>query len=429
MKFKKYCTVFIAFIMYFNVFSQAHAAKNYNVKTIVYDPLAKVIEATTLDRIAEKTMQRTARVPVTASATGSTVASMIRFGVAGALIYGVVEGAGWIIENGIVKKPVESQVVDPSVEFVWVPINVDQSSSDPKCRSRQYYPTTTLAIAHSKSCAELQEMKNITCSMTSISQIDCKGFWKNDTTPSLSGQIFREKNPNYNPNLEPKYVPVPETELGDKVNNSPQAPQIIPDVYNPNNPAGGKAPQATSDALDRAVPVPETEPEGSTQVNPETGKGTFKLPAFCEWASVMCAWYEKYQDDSKKTDEHRDLEKDVWKQEKTAREEEKQHREDEKTFWQKVTDFFDWAQKEPEKEDTEVDILDQEKDEPDTSIHFATECPAKFPLTFNWNGQTLDFSFDFTIWCQAISTFVYPIVVALGSLHALYIVAGVRQDG
>ena len=52
---KKYFTAFLAFIIYFNVFSQAHAAKNYNVKTITYDPLERVISATILDQIAEKT--------------------------------------------------------------------------------------------------------------------------------------------------------------------------------------------------------------------------------------------------------------------------------------------------------------------------------------------------------------------------------------
>lgn len=87
----------------------------------------------------------------------------------------------------------------------------------------------------------------------------------------------------------------------------------------------------------------------------------------------------------------------------------------------------DWV-KEPEKDITEIDLDNPVQTEPDTKISFSTACPAKIPLTFNWNGQTLDFSFDFSIWCESISTYVFPIVVALGSLHALYIVAGVRQD-
>lgn len=92
-------------------------------------------------------------------------------------------------------------------------------------------------------------------------------------------------------------------------------------------------------------------------------------------------------------------------------------------------DAVDYFKSEPEQTDNTLDISEENKTQPDTTISFQTSCPAKIPLTFNWNGQTLDFSFDFTIWCESISTFVYPIVVALGSLHALYIVAGVRQDG
>lgn len=92
-------------------------------------------------------------------------------------------------------------------------------------------------------------------------------------------------------------------------------------------------------------------------------------------------------------------------------------------------DAVDYFKSEPEQTDNTLDIGEENQTQPDTTISFQTSCPAKIPLTFNWNGQTIDFSFDFTIWCESISTFVYPIVVALGSLHALYIVAGVRQDG
>lgn len=92
-------------------------------------------------------------------------------------------------------------------------------------------------------------------------------------------------------------------------------------------------------------------------------------------------------------------------------------------------DAVDYFKSEPEQTDNTLDLGEENQTQPDTTISFQTSCPAKIPLTFNWNGQTLNFSFDFTIWCESISTFVYPIVVALGSLHALYIVAGVRQDG
>lgn len=91
-------------------------------------------------------------------------------------------------------------------------------------------------------------------------------------------------------------------------------------------------------------------------------------------------------------------------------------------------DVKDWV-KDPENTDNNLDLDDQSQPEPNTQINFSTSCPAKIPLNFSWNGQSLDFSFDFSIWCESISTFVYPIVVALGALHALYIVSGVREDG
>ena len=106
-------------------------------------------------------------------------------------------------------------------------------------------------------------------------------------------------------------------------------------------------------------------------------------------------------------------------------------------YWQTVLGWRDSAVEyvdslfaEPEQTDNELDIPQTDgTTQPDSSINLSTSCPSKIPLTFSWNGQSIDFSFDFSIWCQAISTYVYPIVVLLGALHALYIVSGVRQDG
>ncbi|NUF65010.1 hypothetical protein HUN33_14815 [Acinetobacter bereziniae] len=440
MKLKKYCTVFLAFIMYFNVFSQAHAAKNYNVKTIVYDPLEKVINATVLDQIAEKTMQKSAKVPVTSYATGSTVAAMIRMGIAGAAIYGLVQGVGWVIENGVVKKPVDNGQIN--TEFYWFS-NTIWSDGDSVCKNPTRFSTGDPAVNEFKSCAIQNRLTDPSCAMNNFDQYKCKAYNRDGYVLDFF-IVDRVKNQNYDPNQT--LVPVSDTELGDKVNNSPQAPQILPDVYNPNNPAGGQAPQLTSDALDNAIPTPETDPTGSTKPKPNVdtdGDGKpdvydpdkpsvgedFTLPEFCSWAVTVCEWYKKYKEDSKQAEAQRQSEQVAWQREEIARQQEEAQREKERTFWEKVTEFFDWAQKDPEKEDTEVDVDNPDQTEPDTTISFSTACPAKIPLTFNWNGQTLDFSFDFTIWCEAVSTFVYPIVVALGSLHALYIVAGVRHDG
>lgn len=96
-----------------------------------------------------------------------------------------------------------------------------------------------------------------------------------------------------------------------------------------------------------------------------------------------------------------------------------------KTKVQEASDYF----KEETNQDTELNIQDETQQEPDTTINFASTCPDKIPIMLEWNGRTIDFSFDFSIWCNATSTFLKPVVIALGSLHALYIVAGIRQDG
>lgn len=158
-------------------------------------------------------------------------------------------------------------------------------------------------------------------------------------------------------------------------------------------------------AKGQAVPKEQANtenPASSPTANPKGSDLTLNFPVFCNWAPSVCqaanVVIQKPQE---------------WAQ-------------DIKSAYDDAVDYF---KSEPEQTDNELDIDQNTDSEPDSSISFSTSCPAKIPLTFQWNGGTLDFSFDFTMWCEAISTYVYPIVVALGSLHALYIVAGVRQDG
>lgn len=134
--------------------------------------------------------------------------------------------------------------------------------------------------------------------------------------------------------------------------------------------------------LEQANPVSE-DSEVITKPDPETGLNNFTLPAFCSWATPVC----------------------------TA-----------------ITDFKKWANEEPDT-DTEIDI-DQETEQPvNSTFKFSKDCPASIPLVFSWNGGQLDFTFNFSMLCDVLSTYIYPIVVALGGLHAVYIVSGVRRDG
>ncbi|MFW1942425.1 virulence factor TspB C-terminal domain-related protein [Acinetobacter guillouiae] len=415
------------------------AGKNYNVKTITYDPLEKVISATILDQIAEKTMQKTAKVPVTSYATGSTVAAMIRMGVAGAVIYGLVEGVGWVIENGVVKKPVDDGELH--TEYYWKS-NSSWSEGSEGCKNPTKFSTGEPAVNEFKSCAVQNKLTDPSCSMNNFEQYKCKAY--NERGSVLDWfTIDRFKNQNYDPNQT--LVPVSDTELGDKVNNSPQAPQILPDVYNPNNPAGGKAPESTSDALDNAIPTPETEPTGGTKPKPNkdtNGDGIpdtydpelpslgdeFTLPEFCSWAVTMCEWYKKYKEDSKQAEAQRESEKVAWQQEEIARQKEESQREKESNFWQKVEDWFKkWDDTPEQNDDTEVEVDQPEHQDIDTTINFGGSCPQPISVPYSFAGASGTIEFSYEPLCQ-IASFIKPVVITVSAFSAALIIGGIRTE-
>lgn len=411
-------------------------AEKWVVEKVVYESVAKVIDVTAkrATAVASNDPFYKARVPVTAGATGSTVASMIRLGLAGAVIYGLVEGVGWIIDNGIVKKPDDPEYVG---QFYYIN-NVDGKK----------YSSATAACD-----ARYQDIKNkypntagFKVTMLSPISYECLVY---DTTPEAGGFRIRIERIEETKPL-PKYVPVSDTELGDEVNNSPQAPQILPDVYNPNNPAGGKAPQSTSDALDNANPQTDTNPNGETKPKPNVdtdGDGKpdvydpekpslgedFTLPEFCSWAITVCEWYKKYKQDSEQAQAQRESEKVAWQREEIARQQEEAQREKERTFWQKVEDWFDWTKEQPDKDDSN-DIEVKKPDEFDTSIFskdrfsVSRQCPVPEQHTLNVTGISVNFSFDMTPICDVL-TLARPALVACSYLYAAYIVIGAARNG
>ena len=239
----------------------------------------------------------------------------------------------------------------------------------------------------------------------------------------------RLENPAYDANAEPESKPeksipldvvaakvISNAEAGDS-NAKVATTAAVADIVNDAQKDDAKARPIVNQLEANAKTEADNTATGETKPNTETG-GTdlaLEFPTFCGWAPQVCEaaqtvisfpqtltnWWDSANQKA-----------DSWS----------------KSVSEAWTAVKDWV-KEPENKNTEIDIDNPTQNEPDTTISFSTACPAKIPLMFNWNGQTLDFSFDFSIWCESISTYVFPIVVALGSLHALYIVAGVRQDG
>lgn len=344
-----------------------------------------------------------------------------------------------------------------SVDYVMDPANnrvkyfVVGDPSDPKDPSVQYYYQTgafgvTKYFSSNSAAATDQCTRNaqgygwILVSATpynwttsEVGMRDAKCVIKRsptDANETFNWGYQRVLNPAYNPNAQPqkeeKYLPydvVASQILNDAVADKAEGKAYVSSVADTAlEQDEQKQIVPSTDVINQlnntqALPTNNTATGTST---PTTGTGdptaptappsdiTLNFPVFCDWAPTVCSaaqtvisfpqtmttWWETGKKSASET-------------------------------WTEVKNWF----KEPENTDNTLDLDVQSEPEPNTQISFSTSCPAKIPLSFSWNGQTLDFSFDFTIWCESISAFVYPIVVALGALHALYIVSGVRENG
>lgn len=79
--------------------------------------------------------------------------------------------------------------------------------------------------------------------------------------------------------------------------------------------------------------------------------------------------------------------------------------------------------------DTELEFNDPTQIT-DTSISFSNQCPAPITLAdFSYHGISQKWEMNFSPWCDVISTFIKPIVIAMASLSAVLIVSGVRENG
>lgn len=376
----------------------------------------------------------------------------------------LLEGIGWVMEEGTYVKKVVRDVL---------PTNCDNTNT---CEYLWYdaagktYPTASLACSNS---IPGQSFTGWTFTSVKLVQLnnsaDCLA---NANDGSLKNypihRVTASKNEDYQPPsskidtvpltagllgaamLGENYADPDPTFDNSKVNTGEWT--AVPEAYSPDpNDIGNELYDSLESKADRAPrtndgkPAPagdlryQGDPEkndaindrswddkgtkgdstGSTTTNPETGEQTtnteFHLPPFCSWAFTVCEWYEKWQKTDTKVNEHLDRTRE--------------HQEEEKTFWGDVKNWFDWFKTDETDKDTEVDIDEDDQIDINSTFNFSKECPASIPLVFGWNGGQLDFTFNFSMLCDVLSTYIYPIVVALGGLHAVYIVSGVRRDG
>lgn len=430
---KQIFSVFLIFTLYFNTFNSAYAgaAEKWTIEEVVYNNVGKNLQYTVQKNFgaAANDFKYKATVPVSASALGSTAFTMIKYGLASAAVLALVEGVGWVIDNGIVKKIDEQNSPNPdlNLEYLWLD-TTSWSNSAPNLNCKTFTGSSTSAVQHFQNCAKLNISENSKpfCTVLDINNYKCG--YTHPNGPILDHyRITRTKNPNYNPNIKPVYIPVSPDELGDKIIQSPQAPQIVPDIYSPNNPVPrpSPAPDASESILNKAEPIPKSPPIGdiTNKPNKDTdGDGKpdaydpnlpsqgseFKLPPFCTIAPTMCEWYAKYKEDSKNNDDHRVKEL---------------------TFWEKVNEFFDWS-KENDSLEHEEPEAPQEMELPEfqaDAFKATAGCPPDIPIHVSiGTGGNATISYEPICQFAEKWSFVAPLI---GFLSGAMILIGVGRKG
>lgn len=138
------------------------------------------------------------------------------------------------------------------------------------------------------------------------------------------------------------------------------------------------AAKAKADAADAAAVDAKAKADAAAAARPIPK--AFELPAFCNWAAVVC-------------------------------------------------DAVDWLQKPEPPIDTELDIESSEPVASSTDINFGGSCPANFGYKGSIFGNQIDITLlDTSALCRFLSVYVKYPVYAVSSLYALYIFGG-RKNG
>lgn len=414
-RYKKYIAILLMFSVYMMPFNARAAGMNgwtlqnpiAKGASVAYDGLKNVI-------INGKNVAKTSTALITP--TASQVAKLLGKGVAGvALSFAVEQLLGkvdWVLDpaNNTIRYKVNPDSVDPNYVYISSKTGAIYQTINDLCKAdyKIYFPDLDLT-----GCRVHPNNPGLVQVLVGKGETTYNDYVVGFTSPR-SEPVEQEEKSIPLDTVAAKVISNAEAGNSDaKVATTAAAADIVAEAEKDDAKARPIVNQLEANAQTKT----EEQATGETKPNTNTGGTDLSLtfPVFCGWAPVVCEaaqtvisfpqtltnWW-----DTANSKAH------SWV----------------KSVSEAWTAVKDWV-KEPEKENNELDIESPIQPEPATTINFSTACPAKIPLTFNWNGQTLDFSFDFTIWCESISTFVYPIVVALGSLHALYIVAGVRQDG
>lgn len=379
--------------------------------SVLYDATKNVI-------IDGKNVVKTSTALITPTAT--SVAKLLGKGVAGVALSVAVEqligAVDWVLDpaNNQIKYYLDpADPTSPALQYLWTDgknkFATPREALESSCRG--YRGSSYVGISNIKVSTDRADA---TC-------------LSSDGLSNVGSAVLRVSNPVYDPNAERQEKTLPLTTVAAQVISNAEsntdkraaaqvatmaaAADIVKDAESDNVKARPIVSELDANAKTETDADANTATGSQTQnpTKPETTDLKLEFPKFCGWAPIVCEAAQSAIKFPTTVAEYWEIAI--------------------KSMSETWTQAKEWATTETETE-TKLDLETPSHDnQPVTSINFSSECPSKIPLVFSWNGGTLDFSFDFTIWCNAIGTYVKPVVIALGSLHALYIVSGVRQDG
>lgn len=345
----------------------------------------------------------------------------------GAAVQALVDGVGWVMDEGgkVTKKPNEDDVT-PSHEYYYSIKNssgklFQASTADAVCR--QYITDSGMVYDGLHLSAQGQPMA-------------CKGHRLPSTQVYSFGSIQKPKNPSYDPSApQPENVEVTQEQLTEALktaleSNNPALAsaiaQAIKSAYlydgsegqddSSNTIAIGSA-NDMNQAVDRAFDNPtsnatsdkpsgyykitdgektvegyvttsdtsaktETETKTTTTTDPVTGNqtttgtstGSFQLPAFCDWAGIVCDW-------------------------------------------------INWTKEEPDQPEEPKPVF-EEINVPFTPFsiaNFNAQCPPDEQLSLTLMEQEMSFVFPMKPFCDFFSG-IKPFVIALASFWAVKLI-------
>ncbi len=271
---------------------------------------------------------------------------------------------------------------------------------------------------------------------TAICEFDAYNTYSDEYYGKTTSNVTKKVNNAYDPDAssedDEKYLPLPtvaEQVISNAEGNDVTAQEattaaaadIINEAENDNVKARPIVQQLENS---QTIPTDETATGESTPTD-TTGQTTptdlsLDFPVFCNWAPTVCLaaqtvisfpqtlinWWDSATTSISES----------WTWAKSRYE----------AAVTSISEFFS----EETNTDTQLEFNDPTDDITDTTISFSDQCPAPITLAdFNYHGIQQKWEMDFTGWCDVLTTYFKPIVIAMAGFSAVLIVSGVRENG